>query len=119
MQGNCRPQRIAPSASALALLAIVVMQATYWYRLRRVPVCVPVTSSVLSHLALFAGRLSFIFGGAMFSIVFFRHLPSLETTPDASLLMWHGLLLVGGLFALFCFALELERLGSALRPSTE
>jgi hypothetical protein len=63
---------------------------------------------------LFLGRLSFIFGGALFSVVFFRHLPALDGDADVFLMTGHGLLLGGALFALFCLSLELERLGHAL-----
>jgi hypothetical protein len=69
--------------------------------------------SLLSHLFLFSGRLSFIFGGALFSVVFFRHLPELAGSVHVLALSIRGLLLGGALFALFCLSLELERLGHA------
>jgi hypothetical protein len=73
----------------------------------------------LNHVLLFFGRLSFIFGGSLFAIVFFRHLPELEAHADALLMARRGLLLVGFLFSLFCVTLELERLGHALRSSQQ
>jgi len=40
---------------------------------------------ILSHLFPFLGRLSFIFGGTLFSVVFFGHLPALDNHVDALL----------------------------------
>jgi hypothetical protein len=93
--------------------ALLVMQVAYWYRLRRVPIPFRGSNLILNHLLLFLGRLSFIFGGALFSVVFFRHLPELDQGIDVLVISRRGLLLGGALFALFCFTLELERLGQA------
>jgi hypothetical protein len=95
---------------------LLVMQIAYWYRFLRVPIPVQKPNLILSHLFLFFGRLSFIFGGALFSVVFFRHLPALDDA-DALLMSARGLLLGGALFTLFCLTLELERLGNALADS--
>jgi hypothetical protein len=95
---------------------LLVMQFAYWYRLRRVPIPFQGPSLILSHLFLFLGRLSFIFGGALFSVVFFRHLPALDSDADTLLMTGRGLLLGDALFALFCLTLELERLGHVLEP---
>lgn len=94
--------------------AVVVMQAAYWYRLRSVPIPFQGPSPILSHLLLFLGRLTFIFGGALFAVVFFRHLPELGKSTDIWLAARRGLLLAGSLFGLFCTTLELERLGHAV-----
>jgi hypothetical protein len=67
---------------------------------------------MLSHLLFLLGRLSFIFGGSLFAVVFFRHLPELEQSFGDFLMARRGLILVGSLFALFCVTLELERLGA-------
>jgi hypothetical protein len=96
---------------------LLVMQIAYWYRLRRVPIPFQGPNLILSHMFLFLGRLSFIFGGALFSVVFFRHLPALDNDADALLMAGRGLLLGGALFALFCLTLELEQLGHALEPN--
>jgi len=93
---------------------LLVMQVAYWYRLRRIPIPFQGPSLILSHVFLFLGRLSFIFGGALFAVVFFRHLPALDADADALLMTARGLLLGGALFALFCLTLEIERLGHAL-----
>jgi hypothetical protein len=96
---------------------LLVMQVAYWYRLRRIPIPFQGPRQIQSHLFLFLGRLSFIFGGALFSVVFFRHLPALDSDVDVLLMTGHALLLGGALFALFCLSLELERLGHALEAN--
>jgi hypothetical protein len=106
-----RSDDFAPSA------AVVAMQIAYWYRLRRVPIPFQSSKPVLSHLLLFLGRLCFIFGGSIFAVVFFRHLPELDQSTDPLLMVRRGLVLLGALFALFCVALELERLGHSLEIS--
>jgi hypothetical protein len=74
---------------------------------------------ILSHLFLFLGRLAFIFGGSLFAVVFFRHLPEINESADTWLMLRRGLQLVASLFALFCATLELERLGRALGDSQQ
>jgi hypothetical protein len=51
---------------------------------------------------------------ALFSIVLFRHLPELSFDVDIFLFGHRAVVLIVSLFALFCFSLELERLGAAL-----
>lgn len=96
------------------LITLVSMQAAYWYRWYRVPIPFRSSNAILNHMFLFLGRITFIFGGSLFAIVFFRHLPELETHADLSLMARRGLLFLGFLFSLFCVTLELERLGHAL-----
>jgi hypothetical protein len=93
---------------------LLVMQTAYWYRFCRIPIPFRRSHVVLNHLFLFLGRLSFIFGGTLFSVVFFRHLPELDRSLDVLLLARRGVILACALFALFCVTLELERLGHAL-----
>jgi hypothetical protein len=93
---------------------LIAMQAAYWYRLQFIPIPFRGSRKILSHLLLFVGRLTFVFGGSMFAVVFFRHLPELGKNADTWLMARRGLFLVGSLFALFCTTLELERLGRAV-----
>ena len=93
---------------------IIAMQVAYWYRLWRVPIPFQGSNTILSHLFLFLGRLAFIFGGSLFGVVFFRHLPEIDYDADLWLMWRRGLQLAASLFALFCATLELERLGRAL-----
>lgn len=95
------------------LLAAALGQACYWYRLHRVALPAIRRNLPLGHLLAFASRIGFIFGSALFSVYFLRHAPVVElSTAD---LIWRGSLLLAILFSLYCYTLELERLGSALQ----
>jgi hypothetical protein len=95
----------------VAVAVLSVMQVAYWYRLSSVPVPLQRTNPFLNHLFLFLGRLSFVFGSALFSVVLFRHVPELGGEADRLLIMRRGLILIASLFALFCASLEVERVG--------
>jgi len=92
---------------------LFVMQISFWCRLLYIPIPFRRPNMILNHVFLFLGRLSFIFGSALFSIVVFRHLPELGRETDILLSARRGIILVGCLFALFCTSLEVERLGQA------
>ena len=109
----------APYDNPASPIVIIAMQAAYWYRLQCVQVPSQGSNTILSHLFLFLGRLTFIFGGSLFAVVFFRHLPEIDQGVDVWLMFRRGLLLVASLFALFCVTLELERLGRALGSSQQ
>jgi hypothetical protein len=105
-----------PESPVLLISALLLFHCTYWFRLLRVPISVVLHSLALSHLVLFAGRLSFIFGTSFFALVIYRFLPALHDIPDPgrfTLRFCAGLLI---LFSLYCYSTELERLGVALRP---
>jgi hypothetical protein len=89
------------------------MQIAFWLRLLRVRIPAQRPSPLLCHLFLFPGRLSFIFGSALFSVVVFLHLPELDGEADVLLAAQRGIIFVACLFALFCSSLEVERLGHA------
>jgi hypothetical protein len=97
----------------LMIGVLLLMQIPFWYRVRLVPIPLRQPSAILSHAFLFLGRLSFIFGSALFGIIVFRHLRELERSAEFGLLARRGVILVGCLFALFCTSLEVERLGHA------
>jgi hypothetical protein len=90
-----------------------VMQISYWYRLLYVAIPFRRSNIFLNHLFLFLGRLSFIFGSALFSVVVFRHLPELGRETDIFLMGQRGMVFMASLFALFCASLEVERLGQS------
>lgn len=94
--------------------ALLVMQAAYWYRFSRVRIPFQGSNVLFNHLLLFFGRLTFIFGGALFSVVLFRHLPAIDSSVNMWLMARRGLVFVITLFSLFCMTLELERLGHAI-----
>jgi hypothetical protein len=98
------------------LIMVVVfcaMQISFWCRLLYVPIPFRRSNLFLNHVFLFLGRLSFIFGSALFGVVVFRHVPELGRETDFLLAAQRGLIFVGCLFALFCTSLEVERLGQA------
>jgi hypothetical protein len=96
-----------------AVGVLFVMQISFWYRLLNIPIPFRRPNMILNHVLLFLGRLSFIFGSALFSVVVFRHLPEMGRDTDMLLATRRGVVFVGCLFALFCSSLEVERLGQA------
>jgi hypothetical protein len=101
------------SADLMIVGVFCVMQIAFWCRLRYVPIPFRRPNTFLNHAFLFLGRLSFIFGSALFSVVVFRHLPEFGRETDILLALQRGIILLGCLFALFCTSLEVERLGQA------
>jgi|SRR5947207_8465638 len=106
--------RNVPLENYGVVASVLLMQGTYWYRLLCIKIPFHGPNVFLSHASLFLGRLTFVFGGSLFGLVFFRHIPELGPQFDLFVLVRRGLLLGVSLFALFCFTLELERLGRAL-----
>lgn len=107
------PSASAPRSVLNLLVAAGVSQVVYWYRVRTTPVPARYRSIAFGHLLAFASRLGFIWGGALFSVYFLRHAPELTLGPLD--IAWRGALLIAILFALYCYTLELERLGAALQ----
>lgn len=91
-----------------------LLHGFYWTRLRWVPVVAPFRNVFLAHLCSFWSRVSFFFGGALFSTLFFRHLPELEALPSLGRIALGVFEIVTVLFALFCYSRDLERLAKAL-----
>lgn len=108
------PQNLEVWRLATIMGCVIVLQSCYWIRLQRIPVCIPFHNVVVGHLLLFASRASFFFGGAFFSVIFFRHVPELSALPPLGQGLAKALTVLGILFALFCYSLELERLGKAI-----
>jgi hypothetical protein len=97
----------------ISFSVLCVMQLAFWCRVLLVPIPFRYPQIFVHHVFLFLGRLSFIFGSALFGIVVFRHLPELDASIDLLLSIKRGMILLGCLFALFCTSLEVERLGQA------
>lgn len=95
--------------------AAVIGQICYWTRLRGAPVPTGYRHLFLGHLFAFAGRINFIFGGALFSVYFLRHLPAIGLATLDIGFAFRAIGLIAVLFVLYCYALELERLGAALQ----
>ena len=83
------------------------------------PVTPPFHSVFVAHLLFFASRVSFFFGGALFSAIFFRHLPELDVFPPLGQAVVKLLYVAGVLFGLFCYSLELDRLGKAIEDQPD
>jgi hypothetical protein len=106
---------VLPESPIPLVVALILFHCVYWYRLLRVPVSMVRHSLVASHIILFLGRLSFIFGTSFFALIVYRHLPQLVVW-NATLLAMRLVASFFILFSLYCYSTELERLGVALRP---
>jgi len=91
-----------------ALLAIALIQAGYWGRRRFFPESPRRGHVLAAHAVLFLARLSFVFGGGTFAVVFFLRFAELQLSP------LRVCMVCAVLFSLFCYTLELERFGKAL-----
>ena len=88
-------------------IAVAAIQVGYWIRLQCFPPPRFKRRLILGHATQFLGRLSFVFIGGLFGVVFFTRFQQLEFS------VWKVSLLLAVLFSMFCYALELERLGKA------
>lgn len=111
-------QSVPRSTFVSILTSPVVLQVCYWRRYRRVAIWAPWRNVFVGHLLLFAGRASFFFGGALFSAIFFRHLPQLDALPPLGQGVAKFVLFMSVLFSLFCYALEIEGLGREVEQGT-
>lgn len=107
-------QELTLSQHITIMTFAALLHGFYWTRLRWVPVVAPFRNVFLAHLCSFWSRVSFFFGGALFSTLFFRHLPELEALPSLGRIALGVLEIVAVLFALFCYSRDLERLAKAL-----
>jgi len=109
--GKQLPRDAVDDLTALGIFAL--MQIAFWCRQWYAPIPFRGSNAFISHVFQFLGRLSFIFGGTLFSVTIFRHLPEFGRETDVALVVWRGAILIACLFALFCTSRELERLGQA------
>ena len=101
-------EKTPPEINVLVVLAVTIIQVCYWLdqhwfgtlRLRYIP--------VLGNVILFLARLNFVFAGATFSAVYLVRFKEVQMSP------LEFALLSAVLFSMFCYTLELERLGGAL-----
>jgi hypothetical protein len=92
----------------LATLGVIIMQVCYWLDQYWFATLRLGYNPVLGHLILFLSRLNFIFAGAVFSAVYLVRFNELDIS------FWGLLILSIVLFSIFCYTLELERIGRAL-----
>lgn len=102
------PSAYDPEANALALAACVLIQVAYWIRYRIRPERARVVNVVLGHIVLFLSGLIFLLPTAVFSYLF------IAKTVEVQIPASKCLFIVFALFSLFCYVLELERLGGRL-----
>jgi len=103
-----------PSVFILSAVAVILIQSAYWIRLRCFPPLRFKRQLVLGHAIQFVGRLSFVFIGGMFSVVFFTRFEELEFS------IWKALFLLAVLFSLFCYTLDFDRIAKAFsEPAAE
>ncbi len=98
----------------LIVCSSVLLHCFYWFRLNFVAIVPPGHNVFLAHLVAFSSRISFFFGGALFSAVFFRHLPELEVLPPLGQTVVKAIYVAAVLFGLFCYSMELDRLARSI-----
>jgi hypothetical protein len=104
-----RFERVATPVDAnIMLIAVVLVQATYWAYLRHDPPFGLSRQQFIGHVFLLLSRLIFIFASGVFSLVIYRY-PELF---DFS--FYKSSMLLAVLFSVFCFSRHLERIGNLL-----
>jgi hypothetical protein len=92
-----------------SLSAITLMQAGYWIRHRlHLPQPQLFCNALVGYIVLFVARMSFVLATAVFGFVFIVRRPEFQIPTSRYVIV------IAGLFALFCYTQELERLGRAL-----
>ncbi len=81
------------------------MQLGYWISYRVRPQPPQFVNVLLGHITLFVARMSFVFATSVFGFMFLVEKPGFHIPAS------RYLLLLLGLFSLYCYMLELERLG--------
>jgi hypothetical protein len=100
-------EKTPPKIIVLAVVGVTMIQVCYWLDQHWFATLRQDCHPFLGHLILFLSRLNFIFAGAVFSAVYFVRFKELDVS------FWGLMLLTTVLFSIFCYTLELERLGRA------
>jgi hypothetical protein len=90
-----------------SLSSIAVMQICYWVSYRVRPPLPRFQNAPLGHAILFLARMVYVLPTSVFAFMFIAQRPEFEIP------VFRCLVLLLGLFALFCYVRELERLGRA------
>ena len=101
-------EKIPSKIFVLAALGVNIIQVCYWLDQHWFVTLRLGHNPLLGHLILFLSRLNFIFASALFSAVYLVRFKELEIS------LWRFVILSTVLFSIFCYTLELERLGRAL-----
>jgi hypothetical protein len=87
-----------------AVCIVIVMQVCYWTMRRIRPRIARRPNAFVAHLLLFLSRLSFIFAGALLSLMLFNR------SADTRVSRFGIVMLLATAFAQFCYVRELEAL---------
>jgi hypothetical protein len=88
-----------------SLSSIALMQISYWVSYRVRPPPPQFQNALLGHAILFLARMVYVLPTAIFGFVF------VAQRPEFDIPVFRCLVLLLGLFSLFCYVRELERLG--------
>ena len=102
-----RSYPVQPWTSVWSLSSIVVMQIGYWISYHLPPPLPRFRNVLLGHAVLFLGRMAFVLSTSAYGFVFVARRPEFEIP------VFQCIVLLLGLFALYCYVRELERLGRA------
>jgi len=97
-----------PEHLVWAVSSIVLMQAGYWISHRINPPLPRYSNALIGNVILFLARMSFVFATSLFGFLFIRQEPGFHIPA------FRYIVTLGGLFSLYCYVQELERLGRAL-----
>ena len=81
------------------------MQISYWVSYRVRPPMPQLQNALLGHVILFLARMTYVLPIAIFGFVF------VAQRPEFDIPVFRCFVLLLGLFSLFCYVRELERLG--------
>lgn len=95
-----------------AYTGVIVVLAAYSLRVRLQPPLPRTESTLLGHLLLFIAKMFFVVATAGFATMFLNRIEDLR---EIDYPVWRALLVLMIFFAMFCWTLELERLGRALQ----
>ena len=103
----------SPADYALGLTGIVLMQSGYWSARRFEPLTGFRRRTVIGHLMLCFGEVSFFFINSLAAIILFDHWKKTEFSP------WKLLVLAASIFAFFCYKYQLVKIGDAMLTERE
>jgi hypothetical protein len=102
-------ERVATTADQIIMLiAVFVIQVSYWHTLRHDPPLAFSRRPFLAHVLLFLSRLSFVFASSLFALVAYRYSTLLSVDP------FKLFLFVAVLFSVFCVSRHFELIGNLM-----
>lgn len=96
-----------PWTMVWSLSSIALMQIAYWVSYQVRPPLPQFTNALIGHILLFLARIGFVLPTSIFGFVFVAQRPEFEISA------FEYLAILLGLFSLYCYVRELERLGRA------